>query len=175
MDFIFKEMCPNDLIKVMEIEKLSFSPETWEDESVYINRFSTFPQGNLTVWRNNEIVGFICSELWTYDSTYPNENFTLSHDIKQYHDYLGTVLYISSFAISPTCRGGLGKKVFNTFIQLMFKQYKLKSSILLVSDEWEKAKSIYNDMGYVKISSIPDFFIGEHKKQWDGIIMRKEL
>lgn len=175
MNYIFKQMTTNDLEKVMEIEKLSFTPETWEDQTVYNNRLSTFPQGNLTIWLNNELIGFICSELWIYASDYPKESFTLSHDIKAYHSYLGSELYISSFAISPNFRGGLGKQIFNDFIKLISNSYYLKSSILLVSDEWEKAKNIYTHMGYRKISSIDNFFIGQHGKQWNGVIMRKEL
>ena len=175
-DFIFKSLRCEDLEKVMEIEKTSFSKNTWEDKSVYEERMIVFPEGNLGIWENEVMIGFITSELWKYQKNYGQERFMLSHNIKDYHDYMGTELYISSFALDRAYRGnGYGKKIFQVFLDEIMKNYPLKSGILLVSSEWINAKSIYESQGYKIIDSISEFFINDLSKKFDGIIMRKSF
>lgn len=173
-EFIFKSLKYEDLERVMEIEKSSFSKNTWEDKEIYEERMTVFPEGNLGIWVEGFMIGFISSELWEYQEKYNQNRFMLSHHIKDYHNYLGTDLYISSFAIDKKYRGnGFGKKIFQEFLDRITEKYPLKSGILLVSNEWVNAKMIYEFQGYKVIDSISEFFINDLFEKFDGIIMRK--
>lgn len=165
-----------NLDRVMEIEKTSFSSNTWEEKEVYERRIYTFPQGNLGIWLENELVGFICSELWNFEENHEKERFMLSHNIEEYHNVKGNELYISSFAIDKRFSSkGLGKQSFDKFLDRIQKDFMIKSSILLVSDEWAGAKHIYFKKGYNKLGTIDDFFINDKGNKFDGIIMRKSM
>ena len=172
--FVFKTLKYSDLERVMEIEKTSFSKNTWEDKKIYKDRIDIFPEGNIGIWVNEVMIGFISSELWEYQEVYDKKRFMLSHNIKDYHNYEGKELYISSFAIDKIYRGsGYGKKIFQTFLDKMVKKYFLKSGILLVSSEWINAKSIYESQEYKVIDSILGFFLNDVQEKFDGVIMRK--
>jgi len=163
-----------DLDRIMEIERKSFSSNTWEEKEVYERRISTFPQGNLGIWQEDKLIGFICSELWKFEEKYEVERFMLSHNIEDYHNLNGNELYISSFAIDKEFSSkGLGKLSFVSFFLEMQEKFKITSSILLVSDEWIGAKNIYLQNGYSKIGLINEFFINDNGEKFDGIIMRK--
>ncbi|MBP9595984.1 MAG: GNAT family N-acetyltransferase [Fusobacteriaceae bacterium] len=173
-DFIFKSLKYEDLERVMEIEKTSFSKNTWEDKKVYEERINIFPEGNIGIWVEGLMIGFISSELWKYQENYGQNRFMLSHSIKDYHDYFGTELYISSFAIDTAYRGnGYGEAIFEAFLDKMREKYNLKSGILLVSSEWKNAKKIYEKYGYKSLENISNFFINDLEEKFDGIIMRK--
>ena len=175
-NFIFKPLEAKDLDRVMEIERVSFAQNTWEERDVYLERLSFFPEGNLGIWQKEILIGFICSELWIQEKIYDKKRFMLSHKIEDYHSYQGKELYVSSFAIDKNYKGnGLGKLVFQEFIGNMWKNYSLKSSILLVSDEWSGAKKIYSNMDYTVIDKIEDFFKNDFDEKFDGIIMKKEF
>lgn len=172
--FSFKSLKYEDLERVMEIEKNSFSKNTWEDKKIYEERMTVFPEGNLGIWVEEVMIGFITSELWQYQTEYAKKRFMLSHSIKDYHDYLGAELYISSFAINKAYRGnGFGKRIFQAFLSQITEKYPLKSGILLVSNEWINAKMIYEFQGYKVVDSISEFFINDLQEKFDGIIMRK--
>lgn len=163
-----------DLDRVMEIERKSFSSNTWEEKDVYEKRINTFSQGNLGIWQEDKLIGFICSELWNFEEKYEAKRFMLSHNIEDYHNLNGNELYISSFAINKEFSSkGLGKLVFDKFLTEMQEKFKIKSSVLLVSDEWIGAKNIYLKNGYSKIGLINEFFINDNGEKFDGIIMRK--
>lgn len=163
-----------DLDRVMEIERKSFSSNTWEEKDVYEKRINTFSQGNLGIWQEDKLIGFICSELWNFEEKYEAKRFMLSHNIEDYHNDYGKELYVSSFAIDKDFSSkGLGKLSFEKFLMEMQEKFKIKSSILLVSDEWIGAKSIYLKKGYNKMDYISDFFINDTGHKFHGIIMRK--
>ena len=48
-DLIFKSLKYEDLERVMEIEKTSFSKNTWEDKKIYEERINIFPEGNIGI------------------------------------------------------------------------------------------------------------------------------
>lgn len=163
-----------DLYRIMEIEKKSFSSNTWEEKEVYEKRIEIFPQGNLGIWLDDKLVGFICSELWQFEEKYGIERFMLSHNIEDYHNVNGNELYVSSFAIDRDFSSkGLGKISFEKFLNEMQKKFLIKSSILLVSAEWAGAKNIYSKKAYVNLGIIKDFFVNDRGHKFDGIIMRK--
>ena len=173
-EFIFKLLGYEDLEKVMILEQSSFAKNTWEDKSVYEERIRVFPEGNFGIWLNGVMIGFISSELWSYEENYNKKRFMLSHSIEEYHSYDGEELYISSFAISKTYRGnGFGKEIFKIFLKKMKSMYSLKSSILLVSEEWGSAKKVYESYGYEVQDYIDEFFINDFSEKFSGIIMRK--
>ena len=106
-----------DLDRVMEIERKSFSSNTWEEKDVYEKRINTFSQGNLGIWQEDRLFGFICSELWKFEEIYEAERFMLSHNIEDYHSDYGDELNISSFAIDKNFSSkGLGKLSFDKFL-----------------------------------------------------------
>lgn len=173
-EIIFKLLRDEDLESLMILEHSSFAQNTWEEKSVYEQRIRVFPEGNLGIWLDEEMIGFISSELWKYEEDYDKKRFMLSHNIEEYHFYEGQELYISSFAIDKAYRGkGFGKEAFQLFLEKMKSLYFLKSSILLVSDEWKNAKKVYENYGYKTKGYIADFFINDFSKEFDGIIMRK--
>ena len=55
----------------------------------------------------------------------------------------------------------------------MQEQFKIKSSILLVSDQWTGAKKIYENEAFIKLNLLNDFFTNDMGYKFDGIIMRK--
>ena len=57
----------------------------------------------------------------------------------------------------------------------MQEDFKIKSSILLVSEEWVKAQRIYLTFGYEQLKKIKDFFKNDYEEKFDGIIMRKNM
>lgn len=173
-NFVFKSLEEKDLNTVMEIEKSAFSQSTWEEAEVYRERIECFPQGNLGIWYNDILSGFICSEIWDGENSYDKNRFMLSHKIEKYHSYEGTELYISSFALDRSLKGrGLGKLAFDEFLELMRKKYDLKSSILLVSEEWQGAIKIYENNNYKIVDRIDKFFQNHEDKNFNGIIMKK--
>lgn len=172
--FEFKELTTNDINRIMEIETTSFPKSCWEKKNVYLERIKTFPEGNLGIWSNNSLIGFITSELWIHQKDYNKNRFMLSHKIDDYHDYTGNELYISSFAIDKDFRTkGLGTVVFKEFLCLMETLFNLKNCILLVSCEWQNAVKIYKNNEFESIDLIKDFFLNDNQQNFDGIILRK--
>ena len=65
-DLIFKSLKYEDLERVMEIEKTSFSKNTWEDKKIYEERINIFPEGNIGIWVEGLMIGFISSAFSQY-------------------------------------------------------------------------------------------------------------
>ena len=94
------------------------------------------------------------------------------------HKADGKVLYISSFALMSGLRGrGLGKLFFKECLSKMRKSAPQTVEIVLaVSQEWETARHIYEELGFKAIRQIPGFFPSEVIPGGaDGIIMMKTV
>ena len=158
----------DDIEKILEIEHNSFAKNICEDKQVFIDRIETFNEGFLVAEYENEIIGYICSEIWPY-----NEN------IKESHKANGDELYISSFAISPKARKyGIGKILFNYLIDNVNKLVSNpKSLLLVVAENWISARNIYLKKGFIEICILKDFFDYGNIEPFkaDGIVMRKLL
>ena len=176
MEFQFLKIEKNDLEKLMEIEKEAFPLCIQENEEVYKERIKMFPEGTYGIWLDGEIIAYISSELWEHQEIYEEERFLLSHSIDKYHKINGKELYISSFAIKKKYSSkGYGKIIFEQFLLKMKEDFKIESSILLVSEEWIKAQKIYLTFGYKQLKKIKDFFKNDSEEKFDGIIMRKNM
>ena len=162
----------DDIAGIMNIEHLSFSGDIIESQKVFEDRISLFSDGFLVAVFENRIVGYISSELWLFLENVPISNFTLNHSVFDTHHSNGEELYISSIAVDPKFRGsGVGKDLFEELLKTVPSKYTLKSIILLVSSNWERAYSMYQKRGFAEINRIPDFFSPSE----DGIIMRKQM
>ena len=176
MEFQFLKIEKNDLEKLIEIEKEAFPLCIQENVEVYKERIKVFPEGTYGIWLDGEIIAYISSELWEYQEIYEEERFSLSHSIDKYHKINGEELYISSFAVKKKYSSkGYGKIIFEQFLLKMQEDFKIKSSILLVSEEWVKAQRIYLTFGYEQLKKIKDFFKNDYEEKFDGIIMRKNM
>ena len=65
----------NDIEKILEIEHNSFDKNICEDKQVFIDRIETFNDGFLVAEYENEIIGYICSEIWLYDENIKKSSF----------------------------------------------------------------------------------------------------
>ncbi|MBN1470028.1 MAG: GNAT family N-acetyltransferase [Fusobacteriaceae bacterium] len=176
MKFRFLKIEKTNLEELMEIEKEAFPLCIQENIKVYKERMEVFPEGTYGIWRDEEMIAYISSELWEYKEIYEEERFSLSHSINKYHKINGEELYISSFAIKKKYSSmGYGKIIFEQFLLKMKEAFKIESSILLVSEEWIKAQKIYLTFGYKQLKKIKDFFRNDYEEKFDGIIMRKNM
>ena len=154
--------------RLMEIETLSFPEGICEDASVYERRIQVWHQGNLGFFNGRTLLGFLCCELWEFQKSYDLARFSLSHDPNSYHRPSGSELYISSFALDPKYRHLLrGKTAFSLGMEFLGLSQSFSSAILLVSDEWEAAKRIYRDYGFIEIRRLRQFF-----GNTDAVVMR---
>lgn len=160
----------------MEIEHTCFDEAVWESTSVYEERLCSFPHGNLGIFSGDELAGFLWCELWNYETEYGIERFTLSHSPTAYHDPHGNELYISSFAVDPQFRTHIrGKSAFAKAIGHMIGSHEIESAILLVSEQWKAARSIYTQWGFEEIKRLQHFFNTNDGNRWDGLIMRARI
>lgn len=175
----FRNACINDIQSIINIEYSSFSETICETEDVFIERIKLFSDGFRIMEYDNQVIGYICSEIWEYKDRVTLESFILGHSINEQHDPKGEEAYISSMGLLPSYRGqGLGKLMFEDFtsyIKAMFPN--IKSIILIVSEKWTSARKIYENNGYKEIKIIKNFFSYQEKKVYyeDGIVMRKKL
>jgi ribosomal-protein-alanine N-acetyltransferase len=172
-DFSFRKAEIKDITSIMEIEKNAFNLKICENETTFKERIECFSDGFFVLETNNKIVGYLSAEIWDYYEEINDEKFILGHSIKTSHNISGTELYISSTGILPDYRGkGLGGYIFQKSLENILKEYKkLKSIILIVSEKWNNAKTIYEKNGFTEIKIIKDFF----NYNENGIVMRNFL
>lgn len=162
-----------DLAEIMEIARKAFTSDSCEPEKVYSERLEIFSDGFALLLDNNKIIGFLCSELWQYEEDPKIENFYRNHSPKTMHQVNGTELFIDSMAIIPEYRGKqIGHYLFETFLKYIGQEYKLKSAILVITEEWANAKKIYLANDFHKIKTINNY-ITENGIPRSGIILRK--
>jgi hypothetical protein len=78
------EANPADLSRIMELEDLGFQEGVREKKQVFEERIS-FPEGFLVIRDNNEIIGYISAEIWSYSEVINKEMFALGHSINSFH------------------------------------------------------------------------------------------
>ena len=169
MDLKIRKADLSDINSIMAIEKESFSYDIREDKQTFIKRIEIFNDGFWLLTMDKKIIGYISSEIWR-----DNADFKLGHDIQNTHDKDGKQLYISSIALANEARGKkLGHILFDYLIDYIPQNYpSVNKGVLLVSDNWEKAKKIYTKKGFSETDRIKGFFLENGIKR-DGIIMNK--
>lgn len=176
-DIVFRTAREDDIEGIMHIETASFPKEICEKKDVFLDRIRVFQDGFYIMEYQGRVIGYLCSEIWDYKERINETDFVLGHSIRKIHDPKGNEVYISSMGTLPEFRGmRLGKLMFEEFSKYIIKKYKkLKSKILIVSENWHNARKIYVENGFEEIAIIKDFFyynnvdtLKEH-----GIIMRK--
>ena len=167
-----------DMERIMEIEENAFIPYIRETYQTFASRMETFPDGFLVLEDDRGTVqGYFSSELW---EELPNNNkvFILDHEIAKVHKKDGKLLYISSYALMSGLRGrGLGKLFFKECLKEVQKAAnQIEEIVLIVSQEWDAARHIYEDMGFKAIRQIPGFFPSDVIPGGaDGIVMIKSV
>lgn len=167
-----------DIDDIMKIENSSFARGIAEDESAFIERIKRFSDGFIVMEYEGDVIGYFCSEIWNYNDKINKKHFMLGHAIEDMHHADGEELYISSMGLLPKFRGnGLGKLMFDKSLNIVLKKYnRLKSVILIVSENWIGARKIYNSNSFNEILVIKDFFNNNSYERFeDGIIMRKKF
>lgn len=162
-----------DIDIIMKIEENSFSPEIQENKQVFLDRIATFPEGTFLFFESEktEASGYFSSEIW--ESIPPQEQsfYTLGHSASERHITLGSVLYISSFAVLPSSRGGAGRILFKESTSTLFTSFPLlKQIIFIVHEDWLAARHIYETEGFIYTGTLPNFFGQKH-----ALIMEKKL
>lgn len=201
--------CESDLPQIMLIEKLSFAPQIQESQKVFLERMKLCPKMFLIFYEadedgqpeispfesngNNEnngnVTGYLCAEI-LYGIPQNQDELKLGHlpqkqllddslEISQKNE---CYVYISSFAVFPSKRGGgTGKKCWNLameyFKNMNFEQNNaiIKGFLLLVNELWTKALTIYEKSGFEKIKTFKNFFDNGEKSFSDGILMKLDL
>lgn len=162
----------SDISDILKIEKEAFRSDICEERDVFVERINTFADGFLVVEHEDRVIGYISSEIWNYSSVIKRDDFELGHSISSTHTLSGDEIYISSFGILKEFKGiGLGKYLFDYFINYIVRKTKNpKSLILLVSENWVSAKNIYLNKGFEIITTFDNFFDLDN-----GLVMRKLL
>ena len=180
-----------DIDSIMNIENRSFIPQVREERQVFLRRLEVFPQGFILLVddsgsfknvgsdegaKNNNICGYLCTERWEKMPESP-EIFCVGHDISLAHSPVGSVLYISSFAVLPEFRGsGIGGKFFCSALNYIEESVQnLTSQVLLVNENWPGARHIYKKNGFSECFSVKNAFQDEFFELQTGIVMKKTL
>lgn len=195
--------CESDLPQIMLIEKSSFVSQIQENQNVFLERIKACPKLFLIFYDSNEenrseslsyensenIAGYLCAELFSEIPLNPDElqlghlpQKILSDDSLKNNFTNQYFIYISSFAIFPSKRGGgTGKQCWNLameyFKNMNFEQNNviIKGFLLLVNELWTKALSIYEKSGFEKIKIFKNFFENSENSFSDGILMKLDL
>jgi [SSU ribosomal protein S18P]-alanine acetyltransferase (EC 2.3.1.128) len=159
---------------ILLVEHDSFHKDIAESRSVFFDRIKVFPEGFLLMEIDGEIAGYISSEMWEYSENIDTDRFRLNHNIADIHRTDGSELYISSIGVIKKYRGkGYGKMLFSELVERIGSSYRIASIILIVSENWNAARKIYENNGFLEIQRINGFF--EDDENSDAIVMRKYL
>lgn len=169
MAIIVKNLTHADITRVVEIEELSFESHIRESKEVYHQRVETFEEGALGFFVEHRLIGFFFAELWEKQERYEKERFALSHNPSLFHTKGGNELYISSFAIDYHYKEVLkGRVAFSLAMNHLKERLSFSSVILLVSQRWQGALTIYKEWGFTTIETIENSLsLGE-----DAYVMR---
>ena len=151
---------PGDLAAVMLVERQSFEENIVEEESVFADRLAYAPDCNyvLVETATQSVCGYFTAELWASVTSGANV-FALGHSVRECHQPIGTVLYISSFALLPTIRGqGLAENFFVVSIERIVAVFpQVERFILLVHEDWHRAIRIYEKQGFIRTQVLERF------------------
>ncbi|MDW7732883.1 MAG: N-acetyltransferase [Methanolobus sp.] len=163
-----------DMDRIMLIEHESFHQNIVESRDVFAERIELFPEGFLLLEIDGSIAGYISSEIWEYTESIEQERFSLDHTIADVHTTAGSQLYISSIGILKRHRGkGYGKLLFRELTERINSKYEISDMVLIVSENWNAARKIYEKNGFQETQRIPCFFDDDENS--DAFVMRKRL
>jgi ribosomal-protein-alanine N-acetyltransferase len=191
---------PFDIFQIMNIERQSFIPAIQEKKRVFEKRLKIFPEGFLlladcsdeVILKNKTalVSGYLCAERWDENFTLENpenldkksykaleKRFSLGHNPLLTHKSSGTILYVTSYALLKDYRGkGLGEKFFlNALAALVSSLSGIKKVLLLVDEDWQAARKIYQKVGFKEVFTFKDFFPTLQKKEFaNGIVMASD-
>ncbi len=180
MDYTLEPARPDDLDALYVVEENSFIDGIRETKEAFLERLEAFPGGCILLRSapGGDSLGYLCAELWEdIRPPYAASRFELGHSAARSHNADGTLLYISSMGLLPSCRGkGLGKALFNGAVELILKNNPAVSRvILLVNEDWKGARRIYAQAGFAETAEFPAFFAGPDGVPRNGIIMEKNV
>ncbi len=160
-----------DLNKLYELENKAFDKGIAEDIKTIEDRVRIFPYGFLVLEHEGKIIGSFSTEIWNHKEGMDFEGVKLNHDIKNYHDINGNMMFISSFLIDDDYRGlGLGKAFFNDARQIIKNNFaNIEKEVLAVSLEWENAINIYKSFGFEIEKTIKNYFHNEKTNIYEDI------
>ena len=173
MKHFIRSATETDLSNIVTIENASFASDIQESPAVFLDRIKTFPEGTLLFFESKELQasGYFSSEIWSSVPPPHSQYYSLGHSSSERHDPQGSVLYISSFAVLPSSRGGTGRLLFKGARSLLCKQFPLLQTIIfIVHEDWLAARHIYETEGFSYTGTLPHFF-GES----NALIMEKRL
>lgn len=175
----FRTVLPRDLKDILRVEQTCFESDFCEPSHIFSERINVFPEGFIIMEFEGNVMGFLCSEIWNYKENLYSKDFSLGHSINKVHVSNGTELYISSWGILPDFRGkGLGKALFSKSLEMITKTCpELKGAILVVSDTWQHAITIYKEHQFAPLMLLEEFFAYSsiEKLNENGIVMRKKI
>lgn len=163
----------NDLSHIVKIENSSFTPDIQESPAVFLDRINTFSEGTILYFESEgtEASGYFSSEIWASIPPAKPQYYSLGHSSSKRHDPQGSVLYISSFAVLPSSRGGTGRLLFKKATSQLCNQFpSIKTIVFIVHENWLAARHIYETEGFSYTGTLPLFF-GES----NALIMEKKL
>jgi ribosomal-protein-alanine N-acetyltransferase len=163
-----------DLDAIMRIEEGCFDARIREARESFADRLETFPAGFLLLRDAAEAtpVGYLCSEIWEAVPSAEPANFRLGHSARERHSPNGTVLYVSSFAVLPSARGGAGRYLFREGLSSIAATCpRLRRVAFVVCDSWLAARHIYETEGFAYTGRIGGFF----PPTSDALVMEREL
>lgn len=170
-----------DISRIMNIESASFPSDIQENKDVFLDRITTFPQGTFLYFESEhtKASGYFSSEIWeTLPPALP-EYYSLGHKASERHSANGTVLYISSFAVLPSSRGGTGRFLFKESISNLCTQFpSLNTIVFIVHETWLAARYIYETEGFAYTGILPGFFtspINSSNTYTNALIMEKKV
>ncbi len=164
-----------DIEGIMRVEDASFAPGIRESRETFEDRIDSCP-GCITVLSDGHdgpIYGYLTAEIWDRVPEPTTESYRLGHAASERHVERGTVLYVSSFAVEPARRGGIGRPFFRESLALIAKNHHaLERVAFIVHEDWLAARRIYESEGFSYAAEIAGFFGPEGKS---ALVMEKSL
>jgi ribosomal protein S18 acetylase RimI-like enzyme len=165
-----------DLSEIIRIENASFAPAIRESKETYLDRIRACP-GCCTVLAEKTaqtprlISGYLSAEIWNHIPAPAVESYRLGHTASDRHDENGKILYVSSFAIDPLSRGGVGRVFFRESLSMIESRYPaIEHIVFIVHEDWLAARHIYETECFRYAGEIPGFFPDGRR----ALVMEKE-
>ncbi len=152
---------PGDLEGIMRVENASFAPGIREARETFEDRIDSCPGCVIVLAddRDGLIYGYLTAEIWGLVPEPNAESYSLGHAASGRHVDGGTVLYVSSFAVDPARRGGVGRPFFRDSVKLIAGSHpSIERIAFIVHEDWRAARRIYEAEGFTYTAEIPGFF-----------------
>jgi Acetyltransferases len=180
MDWRIRQAGTADLDGILEIENACFSPGIREDRTVFLDRMRSFPDGFLLLVPADPVspgqpaaAGYLSSEIWDSVPPASTDSYRLGHAASERHSPSGPVLYISSFAVHPSARGGTGRFLLEGSVRRIHTcRPGLTRIVFIVNETWAAARHIYETGGFRYTGRLENFFSPEASA---ALVMEREL